>query len=242
MSGIKKFTLIELLVVVAILGILLSILLPSLSKAREKGRDAVCKSNNRQIGTAMMLYTDSNDYRFPSFYRYNYEQQTWHVLLGVQYLDIPGDLTPSGGDEGGAYINSNESVFSCPSVMDMFSSKRTLAVNSDIGYFFKNGQWHERPGRTKITSVIDAERCIYSGDAGINNNGNGWWLQLSYSGGTNSFTQGPLFNPFYQHSKKANNVYMDLHVAPVHKNYATAFYAQTNNPGYTWMTFFRGWE
>ena len=47
---VKKFTLIELLVVVGILGILVSLLLPSLSKAREKGKAAVCMSNMRQVG------------------------------------------------------------------------------------------------------------------------------------------------------------------------------------------------
>ncbi|MCH2208096.1 MAG: prepilin-type N-terminal cleavage/methylation domain-containing protein [Lentisphaerales bacterium] len=41
----KKFTLMELLIVIAIIGILTSILLPSLHKAREKTKSAVCKSN-----------------------------------------------------------------------------------------------------------------------------------------------------------------------------------------------------
>ena len=41
----KKFTLIELLFVVAILGILISILMPSLSKARKSAASSVCKSN-----------------------------------------------------------------------------------------------------------------------------------------------------------------------------------------------------
>ena len=242
MSGKKKFTLMELLVVVAIIGILTSILIPSLSKAREKGRDAVCKSNNRQIGIAMMLYTDDNEFRFPTFYRHNYEQQWWNVLLGVQYLDLPGDLTSAGGDEANAYISNRETVFSCPSVLDMFSNKRSIAQNSDIGFYWKDGEWKERSGRTHITQVIDTEKCIYAGDAGINKNGNGWWLQLCYSSGTNDFTAEPLFNPNYQHSKKANNIYMDLHVAPIHKNFGTAFYAQTHNPGYSWMKFFRGWD
>ena len=56
----KKFTLIELLVVVAIIGILVSILMPSLHKAREKTKRAVCKSNLRQIAIAAAIYADDN--------------------------------------------------------------------------------------------------------------------------------------------------------------------------------------
>lgn len=56
-----RFTLIELLVVIAIIGILASILLPSLAMAREKTKRAVCKSNMRQSGYAMTIYADEND-------------------------------------------------------------------------------------------------------------------------------------------------------------------------------------
>jgi prepilin-type N-terminal cleavage/methylation domain-containing protein/prepilin-type processing-associated H-X9-DG protein len=59
------FTLIELLVVVAIVGVLAALLLPTLGRAREASRSTACASNLRQVGTALQLYVQENDNRFP---------------------------------------------------------------------------------------------------------------------------------------------------------------------------------
>ncbi|MCM8534212.1 MAG: prepilin-type N-terminal cleavage/methylation domain-containing protein [Lentisphaeraceae bacterium] len=62
----RKFSLIELLVVIVIIAILSSLLLPSLTQAREKSFMTVCLSNQRQIGIANMMYVSKNNNNFPT--------------------------------------------------------------------------------------------------------------------------------------------------------------------------------
>ena len=61
----SAFTLVELLVVIGIIAVLLGVLLPSLSRARESGNRAKCLSNVRQLAAACIMYAAENDGRLP---------------------------------------------------------------------------------------------------------------------------------------------------------------------------------
>jgi prepilin-type N-terminal cleavage/methylation domain-containing protein/prepilin-type processing-associated H-X9-DG protein len=100
----RGFTLIELLVVIAIIAILAAILFPVFAQAREKARAISCLSNTKELGLAVLMYSQDYDETFVSGLQNNWWEDNWYWLTqpyikNIQILRCPDDplgTVPSG--------------------------------------------------------------------------------------------------------------------------------------------------
>jgi prepilin-type N-terminal cleavage/methylation domain-containing protein len=154
----RAFTLIELLVVVAIIALLISILLPSLSRARELSKRTVCGANLRGIGQAMYIYAQDDPQVFPCLSGTvgvppsQAQEGNFHLFYPQDRTTAPSTTgIPSPTVDMWAVIYANNTTpkqFICPSTTDVPDpAQDTTAyydfegkINLSYGYQFQHDE------------------------------------------------------------------------------------------------------
>ncbi len=223
------FTLVELLVVVAVMGILASVLLPALAKAKSKGQALICLNNLRQLHLAWMLYAHDNNDRLAYNLGATEIKQSLRQQRPINWANsvLNWELDPDNTNQLlnteaalGGYLGRNHRVFRCPSdsVLSAIQKRagwversRSVSMNAmvgDAGEFTRGGTNVNNPFYRQFMKLGDlqsaAETFVFIEEHPDSIN-DGYFLNKASSGGWTDL-------PASYHNGSANLSFADGHV------------------------------
>lgn len=177
----KAFTLIELLVVVAIIAVLVAILLPSLSGAREQAKKTACASNLRQIGVSIAAYGNEYNSYLPYFYG---------TVNGVTYSEantynVARKLAPYYGNQD---TNNTQiyaqwqrgKLWACPTLFPAYYSS---AATGSTSYGWNQAAWStSTTSANQLTLFTNPGNKLLILDSVWRASGNYFHFNVQYSG------------------------------------------------------------
>lgn len=232
---VPEFTLIELLVAVTIIGILASLLIPSLNGARLRSLDSSCRNNLRQLGMANQLYAGENTDYFVPYSRHS-PHASGPIWLGYQDVaagSVYGRVDLTCDALLGGYYGGSPQVAICPEMRKFIPDLRRAASGGGYGY---NGVWLGGfPVRGtahfyKTTMIYAPAATVMFGDAAISQMGsipldpplrlpllNGKFEADAFGGGGDGFG-----TVHARHREAANIGWTDGHVTSAKLGYVNA--------------------
>jgi len=218
--------LIELLVVIAAIALVMSLLLPAVSRSKETAKSARCLSNLRQMAIAAHIYVNDYSGSYPIAYYQNVQNGVvhscnwdWTTIAGSPDRVIPGLLWQGQGAEN---------IQQCPS----FTGRANWLSDPHTGYnyntsYIGHGQSENIPEPAKAADVRKPAATVLFGDG-------------QYSAGANKFMRAPWPNPGdesfnarwagtqgFRHRSRSNAAFCDGHVESLRDR----FTENQNGPG-----------
>ena len=207
----RAFSLVELLVVVGIIAVLIGLLMPAITAARESAKTVACLSNLRQLALAAHAYADSNKGTFPIAYHYH---------TAPEFVSYAWDFTTTRTSSGAVLVEAgllwdgkgSGKVQQCPS----FDGASNTLGDPFTGYNYNTSYVGHGASETivkpaKVTDVRRSSQCALFGDGGFGAGANKFMRAPWANPGDASFTARHTGTQAYRHRGKTNVVFVDGH-------------------------------